>query len=408
MNESTMNVTNEQEIIAVQEETASEPNAPVGPNFNKLLAKFESACQLQAELNYEQALLASQYVNAFLKAAPGTALRSAAVNHLASASFRWSDDIFTLSEKEGTAKHAKRVCMLLNVNAVCTLIGDGSGLDKTQGKGRKGKGKQSRLPWGKVRELCPLVYRVESSANDEHNEMWELHPCVWMGDELPSKEDYPAFQLLRTMASAPDLTQGEIRQAVRKMRMEYALSKGDKVEAARFGYVGTAAEAAAVRKACHETDGKTVPVAEPVDHEAERVKQEEENEGEELIIVDGAATDVPAPTETVPAPAPESAAPVSPADQAAPVSTPSVPSGTGPKTDCYQGASILHTLAEQAKAGTAKDFADLLATSIRSHKHPVDVLVNIMSMLQADEVGNEDERAWITACLDCFHCENAK
>lgn len=357
--------------VAIQADETASPNAePAGLNFNAILAKFDRACGLQAELNYDQASLAAEYVGAFLKAAPGTAMRSSAVLHLAAVSFRQSDDIFSLSDKEGTVKHAKRVNLLLNVNAVCTLIGDGSGLEKVKGNGRKVKGKQSRLPWGKIRELCPLVERFA----DDHLEVWGLHLSI------AGKDNTLAIDLLTQIANAPALTQNDIRTAVKKIRMEHAIQENDLVEAAKWGY-----------RAPEEIKTAPVPAAEPVDHATET---------DSLTIVDGSKTDVPATAAT-----PDK-------DEETIVNGPSVvpptqDSGTGPKTDCYQGESILHTLANQAKEGTVKDFADLLASSISQHRQPYAVLRTILEMVRDEEIGSEEGQGWLTACIDCYDAEVA-
>ena len=354
---------------ALATEPIPAPPAPEAVNpgaskeeVNKALAKFERTVGLQADMNYQLAEQGADYVRLFLLAAPGVALRSKAVEQLAAVVFRASDDVFTLSESEGVKKHAKQMGGFLAVNAVRVLIGDGSGQEKGDGQKRQGrarKGKDAKLPWGKIREFSPLVSRKA----EEHKEDWSLHQSA-------GKDGEKAKELLSKVCDAPDLTAAEIREAVRTIRRDYALACGDKEEAKRWGYSEPAPVAPATPA--------TAPAAPPADASATPPA----TDGQTLTV----------------APATPPASEDKPADGA-----------TAPATDnrppCNQGQSILVTLAEMAKKGTPKDTGFMLAKTIA---HGDDVLALLDSTLTAlADTMAADAKSEITVDLLLLTCVNA-
>jgi hypothetical protein len=143
---------------------------------NKTLERFGRECRNQADANYVLASLAQQYVEEFLGAAPGKAQRATAVETLADEWAKWSEESLTLDRATLLRRMRERVNLLLRCNAVASLLGDGSGVAKGDGtKSGRGKGsKAGRLPWGTLREFCPLVSRQDG----EHEERWRVLPSV--------------------------------------------------------------------------------------------------------------------------------------------------------------------------------------------------------------------------------------
>lgn len=148
------------------------------PQLNATLERFGKQAAKIADANYALAELAAQFVEEFLGAAPGKAQRSTAVDRLAAEWLRWDEESLTRPLAQAMTRLRERVNMLLRVNAVVDLIGDGAGVPKGNAtRSGKGKGaKDSRLPWGTLRELAPLVRRVNS--DDEFADRWEILPAV--------------------------------------------------------------------------------------------------------------------------------------------------------------------------------------------------------------------------------------
>jgi hypothetical protein len=81
---------------------------------------------------------------------------------------RWDEDSLGLSLDKAKHNMVQRVNALLKGNAVRVLLGDGRDVAKGDGtKAGRGKGgKGTPIPWGKLRELCPLVDRDPSDASE--------------------------------------------------------------------------------------------------------------------------------------------------------------------------------------------------------------------------------------------------
>ena len=326
-----LSVVPENEVLSTQEtdqpemeETEQDPNGAynVKREVEKALHRFERSCGLQMDLNYRLATDAAAYVKVFLAAAPGIAMRSSATEILADASYRYSDDVFILSPKDGITKHRQRVNVLLSVHAVVSLIGDGSGRDKgaTDSKSKR-KGKDARLPWGKIREFSPLVQRKE----DEHKEEWSFHPAAGQ-DGILAKE------LLDSVCSAPDMPAKDVREKVRSLRREYAVGMQDLEEAKRYGYEEPKQEAPASPQPAKEAGG-----------------EETEQEPESL---------------TVEGEQPKQDAPSSGATGGAGATN----------SGCNQGTPLLEQLAASASKSGARDFAGLLLDAAKRHAQTASVM----------------------------------
>jgi hypothetical protein len=169
---------------ADDEEQATEPTpaaqepAPTHTlqQANATLAAFGRQCRTAADHNYRAAALAAQFVDEFLGAAPGKSTRTTAVERLAAEWLLWDEESMAVPQATAMKTLRARVNVLLRVNAVASLLGDGRGVAKGDGskKGR-GKGKaDGPLPWGTLREFSPLVERQA----DDYRETWGGLPHV--------------------------------------------------------------------------------------------------------------------------------------------------------------------------------------------------------------------------------------
>jgi hypothetical protein len=173
-----------EELEDEEQATAAEPTPAVqepAPTHtlaqaNATLAAFGRQCRTAADHNYRAAALAAQFVDEFLGAAPGKSTRTTAVERLAAEWLLWDEESMAVPQATAMKTLRARVNVLLRVNAVAALLGDGRGVAKGDGskKGR-GKGKaDGPLPWGTLREFSPLVERQA----DDYRETWGVLPHV--------------------------------------------------------------------------------------------------------------------------------------------------------------------------------------------------------------------------------------
>lgn len=143
---------------------------------NRTLARFGQACRTAADHNYATAELAFQFVTEFLGSAPGRAQRATAIEVLADEIRKHDEDSLSVPLAKAMARMKERANLLVRVHAVAVLLGDGRGMAKGDGtrKGRGKGGKDTRLPWGIIRECAPLVFREE----DPHAEVWHVLPSI--------------------------------------------------------------------------------------------------------------------------------------------------------------------------------------------------------------------------------------
>jgi hypothetical protein len=145
--------------------TTPEPTPDAGDTAtlagaNKTLRRFGSLCKVQTDYCYGLAETAALYVEQFLGASDKST-RSRAVENLADEWLLWDEDTLALPRSKAMTRTKERVNMLLRVNAVRVLLGDGRDVAKGDGTaaGRGKSRKGTPIPWGKLRELAPLVER---------------------------------------------------------------------------------------------------------------------------------------------------------------------------------------------------------------------------------------------------------
>jgi hypothetical protein len=166
--------------------TAPEDNAPAADQApvptataeqaKKTLARWGDLCARIADHNYDAGSLAYQFIDEYLGAAPGQATAKTARALLVEEWSKHDDAAFLMDPATAKRTLSKRLDVLLAVNAVATLIGDGKGVAKGNGtKSGRGAGKKdSRIAWTKLREFRPLVRR----ENNDHAERWTILPMV--------------------------------------------------------------------------------------------------------------------------------------------------------------------------------------------------------------------------------------
>jgi hypothetical protein len=181
---------------AAQTSPEPEPDVSVGPEgfidrerlaqYRHLLSEFGKVVASQAEANYVLAATAAEAVSAHLACAPGYAQRGTAISDMAKLAVEASDDYYfpppgMKPEKWQATKLTTargKVHHLLATGAACRIL---FGTDRNkpvvtaQGPAKNANNRHKAVPWGRVRELAPLVERTSAA---ETNEEWALKADV--------------------------------------------------------------------------------------------------------------------------------------------------------------------------------------------------------------------------------------
>jgi hypothetical protein len=154
--------------------------------YRHLLGEWRRMVSSQAEANYHLAAHAAETVTAHLACAPGYAQRGTAIAEMARALVDDSDDsLFPPPgvkperwQESQLAAAKKRVNTLLQVGAACRML---FGADRVRpvvtakGPAKNASKAHPALPWGRVRELAPLVDRSNPAETCEE---WVLKADV--------------------------------------------------------------------------------------------------------------------------------------------------------------------------------------------------------------------------------------
>jgi hypothetical protein len=372
---------------------------------NATLAAFGKQCRTAADHNYRAAALAAQYVDEFLGAAPGKSTRTTAVERLAAEWLLWDEESMAVPQATAMKTLRARVNVLLRVNAVAGLLGDGRGVAKGDGT-RKGKGKgkgDSPLPWGTLREFSPLVERQA----DDYREAWGALPHVadkarQLVQEVASsgmaradvvkavaalveEEQRERLANARRQAEADKAEADQAREAEMAARKAAADAKREADAAAERAKDGTAESADAAAKALatlREEQAKAKAATEAAALAAQKAAQREREEQ------DAAKRQAEADAKRAAKEAKAKEREDKPAVVAPPTPTAS------------QGTNLLAS----AKMGTAKDVAGMALELIVGSDEPDTVLEALLDMLDGHkELSKVTHRAVKAARLALSH-----
>lgn len=357
---------------------------------NKTLAAFGHACRNATEHNARLGKLAAEYVRQFM-AASDKARRSTAVDNLAEEMRLWDERSLAESVETGRKRMRERVNLLLRVNAVVELIGDGRGLPKGDGTG-KGRGKRQDdkpLPWGILRELAPLV--------DETPDGWKIVG----GLEEQSKA-------LLAESSTAGLKRPDVVAAVAKLLADQAAAQATAAKAIREqADAEEAARVEAARAVRAEVERKAAEVqalaqqAETAPEESKPAVVEQLNAAKSELLAQqeqlGKAIDsqLAAQTAKLQAVAAEeqtvakAESAIEKADAKKPRTAPADPNPDG----------NLLSPADIGKAGTVKDVAEMAVELITSNDNPDAVLEALLRQLKDHNTISKASKRAIDAAL---------
>jgi hypothetical protein len=340
-------------VLAVTDETTDatpeQGDTATLAGANKTLRRFGSLCRAQADHNYALAETAALYVGQYLGASD-KATRSRAVENLADEWLLWDEETLALPKSRATTRMKERVNLLLRVNAVRVLLGDGRDVQKGDGtEAGRGKGKKgSPIPWGKLRELAPLVDRDPA----DNVETWAA-----LGDAVAEKG-----RALVVEIAASGLNRRDVVDAVRKIAAGH--------------YSNRVTELRRIADAAPDDKDAQWAVQRAEKQAAQWVDKvaEDKLEPPEVEATEGEAEDVG--TE-------EQATPPAPQPQPRAVSLP-----------------------QMAKEGTAKDVAEMCRELVEGNDQPDDVLATLLGMLKdSGSLSRKAQRA-CNAALVILHRED--
>ena len=305
----------------------------------------------------------------------------------------WDERSLAESVETGRKRMRERVNLLLRVNAVVELIGDGRGLAKGDGTG-KGRGKRQDdkpLPWGILRELAPLV--------DESPDGWRI-----VGGLVEQSK------ALLAETSTAGLKRPDVVAAVAKLLAEHAAAQATAARAVREqADADEAARIEAARAVRAEVERKAAEVhalaqqAESAPEDSKPAVVEQFNAAKSELLVQqqqlGKAIDSQLAAQTAKLQAvaaeeqtvakAESATAKAEAKSGKPKSAPLDPNPDG----------NLLTPADIGKAGTVKDVAEMAAELITSNDNPDAVLEALLQQLKSHNTISKASKRAIDAAL---------